>query len=185
MGRAVCHWSSGLLLALSLDCAMAAPPATRPSREYEMKAAYLYTFAQFVTWPAEAFAGSSAPVVIGILGDDPFRETLDRTIRNQTVRGRPIHIRRTARIEDLRSCHILFLSSTERRRLPQVLAGLRGASVLTVSEMEHFGSQGGMVTLYSESDKVRFAINVAAAERAGLKVSSKLLKLARPMPEVE
>lgn len=145
--------------------------------EYQIKAAFLYNFVKFVEWPAETLPGDR-PIIVGVLGKDPFGLALDDVILGKAVDGHPIQILRTNSVQDLRSCRIAFISPSEAKRLPEILAGLRGSSVLTVGEADHFAQLGGMIQFTLEGNKVRFAINVDAAERAHLKVSSKLLSLA-------
>jgi hypothetical protein len=147
--------------------------------EYQVKAAYLFNFLKFVEWPSDAFADSLAPIVIGIVGDDPFGSVSPEVVIGKTVQGRDLVIRKYHAGEELRGASILFISASERKRLPQILAGLRGASVLTVSDMDGFLATGGMIQFLSENDRVRFGIDVGATSRARLKVSSKLLTLAR------
>jgi hypothetical protein len=148
------------------------------STEYQIKAAFLYNFVKFVEWPAETLPGNRAPIVVAVLGKDPFGSALDDVILGKAVDGHPLQILRTNSIQDLRSCQIAFISPSEAKRLPEILAGLRGSSILTVGEADHFAQLGGMIQFTLEGNKVRFAINVDAAERARLKVSSKLLSLA-------
>jgi hypothetical protein len=152
--------------------------AGQGSGEYSVKAAFLYNFAKFVDWPADAGNGTGA-IVIGILGDDPFGGTLDQVVAGKTVNGSRLAVTRLKFGQDLRRCHILFIGASEHKRLPQIFQSLNGAGVLTVSDMEQFHQQGGMIRFVIEQSKVRFEINVAAAEKAGLKVSSKLLALAK------
>jgi hypothetical protein len=147
--------------------------------EYQVKAAYLFNFLKFVEWPDDAFSDPLAPFVIGIAGDDPFGESLPQVIIGKTVQGRDLVIRRYRAGEPMRGCHILFIDVSEKKRLPQLLAGLKGSSVLVVSDMAGFLNEGGMIQFVSENSRVRFAINVEATGRANLKVSSKLLSLAR------
>jgi hypothetical protein len=147
--------------------------------EYQVKAAYLFNFLKFVDWPEDAFADPLAPIVIGVVGDDPFGNALPQVVIGKTVQGRDlvIHIYRTG--EDLRGAHILFISASERKRLPMILSSLRGTSVLTVADTAGFLDAGGMIQFLNENERVRFAINVDATSRAKLKVSSKLLSLAK------
>ena len=151
--------------------------AARPS-EYQLKAVFLFNFAQFVDWPAGAFPDSTAPLVIGVLGDDPFGPYLDETVRGETVRGRPFEVRRYQKIEDIRTCHILFVSPSEESRLEDILANLKHRAILTVGDGEGFAKRGGMIRFVSERNKVRMRINVAAVEAAQLTISSKLLRAA-------
>lgn len=147
--------------------------------EYQVKAAYLFNFLKFVEFPEESFGDSLAPIVIGIVGKDPFGPSLPQVVVGKTVEGRDLVIRNFHTGENLREAHILFISASEKKRLPQILAGLQGVSVLTVADLDGFLDEGGMIQFLSESDRVRFAINVNAAGRAKIKISSKLLSLAR------
>lgn len=146
--------------------------------EYRIKAAYLYNFARFVQWPASG-AGRRGPVVIGVLGKDPFGPLLDSTIRGKTVSGRPIDIRRLDGLNQARNCHLLFVSAAERRNLDSIFAELEGAGVLTVSEIDSFVDKGGMINFVIEDERVVIDINLDAARRSGLDISSQLLKVAR------
>lgn len=147
--------------------------------EYELKAAFLSNFTQFVKWPAKALGDAGAPFSIGVLGDDPFGGALEKIVQGQAVSGRRIAIRRGRRADDVRSCQIVFISKSERGRIAEHIAGLQGAAMLTVGETEQFTRQGGAIGFTMEGDKVRFEINSGAAQRAGLELSSRLLKLAR------
>jgi hypothetical protein len=146
--------------------------------EYQTKAAFLYNFVKFVEWPAGTLPNDRAPIVVGVLGEDPFGSVLDDEILGKAINRHQILILRTNSVRDLKSCQIAFISPSETKHLPQILVGLRGASILTVGEAEHFAQLGGMIQFTLEGNKVHFAINVDAAERARLKVSSKLLSLA-------
>ena len=169
-----------LCLALALvGIPLSARADTQPLDEYQVKAAFLYNFAKFVDWPGEAFSDSSAPLVIGVIGEDPFGGALDRAINGKTVSGRSLLVRRLKWGQDLRSCHILYISSSERKRLPQILQSLKGASVLTVGDMGQFNQRGGIINFILEANKVRFEINSHGADQARLRISSKLLTLAK------
>ena len=147
--------------------------------EYQVKAAYLFNFLKFVEWPEDAFPDPLAPIVIGISGDDPFGNALAQVIIGKTVQGRDLVIHKYHSGEDMRGAHILFIGPSEKKRLPQILSSLRGSSVLTVADTEGFLEEGGMIQFLSENNRVRFAINVDASSRAKLKMSSKLLSLAK------
>jgi len=147
--------------------------------EYQVKAAYLYNFAKFVEWPPEAFGPGGDPFVVGVIGDDPFGGALDQAISGKNVNGHPLMIKRLKWGQDLRGCHILFISSSERKRLGQIFGSLRGANVLTIGESDRFGQQGGIITFVMEDETVRFEINTSVADQSRLKVSSKLLALAK------
>ena len=158
--------------------------------EYQLKAVFLYNFAKFVEWPAESFADARAPIILGILGKDPFGTIIDQIIKSKTVKDRKLVIRRFEKIKDLEAscmgkgeeeefCHILFISSSEEEHLAKILEILNASSVLTVGEMEQFTQRGGIINFTVREGKIRFEINVDAAEQAELKISSKLLKLAK------
>lgn len=168
-----------LLAAAVLLSAQAVGAQGSRFKEAEVKAVFLLNFAKFVEWPPEAFAGPQAPIVIGVLGADPFGEILDRTIAAESVNGRPVAVKRFESIADLEPCHVLYISSSEKARLPEILAQLETAKVLTVGDMKRFARRGGAINFVSEQNKIRFEINKKAADRAGLKISSQLLKLAR------
>ena len=172
----------GSLLAFLALAQLAIAPQVQPQdspSEYQVKAAYLFNFLKFVEWPEEAFPDPLAPIMIGIAGDDPFGSALPQVVVGKTVQGRDLVIRKYRAGEDLRSTHILFISASEKKRVPQIVVSLRGSSVLTVADFNEFLGEGGMIQLYSENNRIRFAIDVDATGRAKLKISSKLLSLAR------
>lgn len=171
-------WMAGLWLVAALLLGGSAEVAAERLSEYQVKAAFLGKFAYYVEWPKEAFATDDAPLIIGILGRDPFGEQLDQLTENATVGGHPLQLERFARVEEVEACHILFISRSEKRRLSAILEAV-GSGVLTVSELEWFAQSGGMIRLGIEAERIRFEINPEAARRAGLKISSRLLKLAR------
>jgi hypothetical protein len=147
--------------------------------EYQVKAAFLYNFAKFVEWPAQSFKTANDPIVICVLGKDPFGNVLDEPMKGTEADGRQIVVRRTSDVRQASACNILFISSSERKRLTSVLAAARACGILTVSDMEDFAAQGGVINLKLENGRVRFEINPDAAERSGLRISSKLLSLAQ------
>jgi|HubBroStandDraft_3_1064219.scaffolds.fasta_scaffold41111_2 hypothetical protein len=159
--------------------AAAVPPEPASVLEYDVKAAFLYNFAKFVEWPPEGPGGQGEPLNLCIFGEDPFGSRLDDLVGGERIEGRRIAVRRIRRSSELRSCHIVFLSRAERRRVPEAVAALRGRDVLTVGESEGFADAGGIIQLFVEANKVRFAVNLDALERTRLKVSSKLLRVAR------
>ena len=146
--------------------------------EYELKAVFLFNFVQFVEWPPEAFSGAQAPLVIGVMGDDPFGRVLDETVSGETVRQRPLQIRRYRGIDEITTCHLLFISESEAEQLDEILAALKDRSILTVSDDESFTRRGGVIRFVVDRSKIRFQINLEAAQAARLTVSSKLLRLA-------
>jgi hypothetical protein len=146
--------------------------------EYQIKAAFLFNFAKFVEWPPAAFAEATSPMVIGVLGENPFGDDLEQTIRGKTINNRPLVIKEFRSPAEATNCHVLFISTSEKQRLPEILKSLHGASVLTVGETDRFTETGGMINFVAEGNKIRFQINEVAAKSAGLKISSKLLSLA-------
>jgi hypothetical protein len=147
--------------------------------EYQVKAAYLFNFLKFVEWPEDAFPDSLAPIVIGVVGDDPFGGTLPQLVTGKTVQGRNLVVHTFRTGENLRSAHILFICASEKKKAPMILSSLRGSSVLTVGDMEGFLEEGGMIQFVNENDRIRFVINLTATSQAKLKLSSKLLSLAK------
>ena len=156
--------------------ALADPPAVK---EYVVKAASLYHFIEFVDWPQTAFPEPGGAITIGVLGDDPFGAVLDQAVKDESVKGRKVVVRRFRDVGDVASCHVLFVSKSEKERFPLILKRLDEVPVLTVSEMDGFADGGGVVNFYIEKNKVRFEINQESANRKGLKISSKLLCLGR------
>lgn len=169
--------SIGGLAILVLRCASASAQAV-PSREYQVKAVFLFNFTQFVNWPPTAFPADSASLVIGVLGDDPFGSYLDDIVRGEQVNSRRLTIQRYRRLEDMRDCQVLFVSRSEAKGLDRALVALRGTDVLTVSDVDDFAARGGMIQLTAESGKVRLKINVDVAKASNLVISSKLLRSA-------
>ncbi len=161
-----------LLLSGGLDL----PAQTPATPEYQVKAVFLFNFAQFVEWPPEAFREAHSPVVIGVLGEDPFGSYLDETVRGEKVNNRPLVVQRYRRAEEIKTCHILFVSRSETERLEPIFAGLRGRNILTVGDAVGFAQRGGMIRFVTEKNKIRLRINLEAAKAASLMISSKLLR---------
>jgi YfiR/HmsC-like len=170
------------ILCLYVICVFQLPPAmmlqTKTASEYEIKAAFLYNFAKFVEWPPSVFTDSKQPFNICVLGSDPFGRSLDDAVLGKVVANHPVSLVRARQIQELPDCHILFIAGSQRSPLPEILGKLRGKNVLIVGETEDFASSGGTIQFVLEGNHIRFAINPDAAERAGLKISSKLLALA-------
>lgn len=146
--------------------------------EYQVKAAFLYNFAKFVEWPPGAFRSAQDPITICVLGPNPFDDSLKEAVRGKTLDGRMFVVRQTLDVQQGTGCHILFVNPSERMRFQSMLEALRTNSVLTVGETPGFAAEGGIVNFKLQGGKVRLEINVDAAERAKLRVSSKLLSLA-------
>ena len=170
--------------------------------EYETKAGYLLNFVEFVEWPTGTFQDAASPVIIGIMGKDPFGAEMEK-LKDKLVNGRKLQIKRfkgalefrgaeapgrrqenltfnqAKKLAELKSCHILFISSSEKKYLSMVLKPLRDSCVVTVGETPVFTREGGIINFLSDGSRVEFEINLDAAERARLKFSSKLLSLAK------
>jgi hypothetical protein len=140
--------------------------------EYQMKAAFLYSFLKFVQWPH-----GDGPIVVAVLGDDPFDWRLDRVMKGRTANGREIVVKRARPSDDLTKVHILFVSRSEASRTADIVARMGQAPVLTVGDTAEFIDDGGMVRLFVDGDRVRFEIGIAAVEHARLRASAQLLSL--------
>ena len=188
-----------VVLALALLAAPIAPKtqaASAQSREYQIKAAFLHNFIKFVDWPKEKLPDGNEPIIIGIIGKDPFGNAFD-PVKNKPVKGRKLVIKRFKSFEELkkngeknksglkrqnealRKCHLMFICSSEKESFEEIIETLEGSSVLTVQETAGFLESGGIINFLMEDKKVRFEINITAADRAGLKIRSKLLRLAK------
>jgi hypothetical protein len=164
-------------LPLVLACAQLAPAgAAEVMPEYQVKAAFLYNFVKFVEWPATV-AEQRGPVVICVIGKDPFGASLTNVVDGKKVNGRGIEVRKITEVAAAVSCHVLFVSESENARLPEITKAVRVWSVLTVGECPKFIQQGGIVNFLMDGHRVRFQINAKAAGDAGLKISSKLMEL--------
>lgn len=149
-------------------------------REYAIKAAYLYQFGRYVQWPASAFADSQSPLVIGILGQAPFGDTLEEITRTKRIEGRPIAIRQFASMAEYKPCHILFVTaSAGPAQTTAAIETARKSPVLLVGEESGFLQQGGVVNFFLDENRIRFEVNMEAAQQKQLKISSKLLSLAK------
>lgn len=147
--------------------------------EYRVKLAFLYNFTQFVEWPPEAFHGPAAPLTICVAGLDPFEREIEKDLRGRSAAGHPVEIRRLRPREDPRSCHMIFVRAGEKKLGERLIAAVRGSSTLTVGETKGFADGGGVINLILEENKLRFEINLDAATQTRLKISSKLLALAK------
>lgn len=147
--------------------------------EYQVKAAFLYNFAKFVEWPTSGFSDASSPLQICVFGRDPFGQALRDITNQKTVNGRKLEVNQVTDLQHARGCHILFIASSGETAVKQIVDGLRGAGVLTVGDSKGFTEQGGMINFVLENDRVQFEVNQKAAAQAGLKISSKLLSVAK------
>lgn len=148
--------------------------------EYQVKAVFLLNFTKFIEWPATAFETSKSPMEICILGNDPFGNTLEQMVKGEVVNGRPLAVQRVKHPPPPKSCHVLFMASIDKNI--QALADA-GPGRLTVGEGSTFLREGGMISFVIENRRVRFDVNQTAAQKAGLKISSKLLAVARSVEE--
>jgi hypothetical protein len=163
---------------LALACAGAGLAQDAPSRENQIKAVFLFHFPEFVDWPPATFAKAESPLVIGVLGSDPFGDFLDEMVRGEKVNNRPLTIVRCQSVEEASGCQELFISRSEDGRLASILAQLKGRSILTVSDADFFDQDGGVIRLATENNRIRLKVNLAAARAADLTISSKLLRRA-------
>src|SRR6185369_15205222 len=170
------------VLSLALALAAAASPARSQEAqalpEYVVKAGFLFNFAKYVEWPADACEQADSPITIGIVGADPFGDGLEKTLKNKTVRNRTFVVLRFPERADLQRCHILFIPRTERENLPAILKQIEAWPTLTVGEDEGFSRAGGTTNILIEKEKPRLEVNPEAAEKARLTIDPKLLKVA-------
>jgi hypothetical protein len=146
--------------------------------EFQVKAAYLYNFGRFVQWPDESGSDRGESFEICVLGADPFGQALDATLAGGTIAGKSVMAKRIAKPQDVDSCRILFISSSEESHLKEDLAALDKTRVLTVSDIPRFSERGGMIGFILEGNRVRFDVNLDSAHGAGLTLSSELLRVA-------
>jgi len=153
-----------------------APPTEYP--EYQLKAGYLWNFSRYVDWPARSFKQTNSPLVIGILGQDRFGNDLRKLVAGKKVEGHDLVVRKVETMDQSRECQILFISMSERKRTVDILQALKSAPVLTVGESEGFIQAGGIINFQVRNRELLLDINRAAAEKVGLRISSKLLQIA-------
>ena len=172
----------GRLVILGVVCGLLAAPNVRAQQatagEYEVKATYLYNFARFTEWPVEGADAKDKSFAVCVLGHDPFGSILDTILAGETIRGKHMVHRRISAVQDAEKCRIVFISSSEESRLKETLGVLEKMSALTVSDIPNFSVRGGMIQFVLEQNKVRFEVNLETAGKAGLMLSSELLKVA-------
>jgi hypothetical protein len=169
-----------LLLALAAVLGLALPcGAYEPSQEYKVKAAFIFNFAKFIEWPREVFSSADAPFVIAVVGADPFNGALEQAVAGKRVGTRGVEIRHFDSVDKIGPCQILFVPTTDDNSQVQIIRKVENDHVLTVGESDNFSSNGGSFRFFTEDNKMRFEVNTDATDRAQLKISSKLLKLAR------
>jgi hypothetical protein len=170
------RWLTVALLLLTFIVKVAA--AEDPVLEYRVKAGFLFNFAKFVEWPAGKLSTAEAPIVIGVLANDPAAPVLQETLQGKSANKHPLDVKILNDLSQIGACHIFFLGKTQKDRLNDVLAQAQRAPLLTLGESERFAEGGGMINLVRKQDSFRFEVNLAAAERAGLKISAKLAGMA-------
>lgn len=175
-GGLISRLASLVLASLCYVAVHAATPAAALSDQYRVEAVFLFNFAQFVEWPVTAFNSPTDPLLIGVLGDDPFQSYLDDLVKGEKVGERSIEIRRYQRVEDIADCHILFVCRSEAASVETTIAQLKGRSILTISDLDTFTRAGGMVRFVTENGKIRLRINVEAAKACKLTISSKIIR---------
>src|SRR4051812_21972394 len=167
-----------LLTGLIVPAAASAAASVSSPTEYEIKAGFLFTFARFVKWPPQKLSESDSPFVIGVVGDESFAAAIDSVVRGKQVRDHTMLVRRVSSGDDLRRCHLLFISRSYESRLPAILADLRDEPVLTVGESDRFIARGGMISFTTVADTIRFEIRPETARKSGLSFDPRLLNLA-------
>jgi YfiR/HmsC-like len=174
------------IAAACLLCLLATPSTraqTSASSEYLIKAGFIYNFAKLMEWPGPVFPQPNSPIVIAILGTDPFQGTLDTVLRGKQVNGRDFVVKHLKWGDDLRGCNIIFVSSSEKAHFDDLFRQIRGLPILTIGDTPGFAESGGIINFVLEDDKVRFEIDVDAARQANINISSRLLALAKIVPD--
>jgi len=169
-------WSSICGLAVAV---LASAPARGQHDEYAVKAAFIHNFAMLVEWPETSFESPDSPLRLAIVGSDDFAPSLAAYFREKKVGVHPIRVMRIANEAGVANHHIVFVGGTAPERLRRLVAAARASQALTIGETEEFARGGGMIGFFREGNRIRFAINRPAAEKAGLKISSRLLSLAK------
>ncbi len=178
MNKFLRHWMAALAILWGWCAPMAVESVYAAPVEYEVKAAFVHNFAKFIEWPEHAFDRADSPLRIGILGEGPIDEPL-MNLNGKEVQNRSLEVTRAGNTKNLRQYHIIFVNPSEKGRTRSLLRKLKGTGILTIGDLDGFAEQGGAFNFYLEEGKVRFEINDCAARRENLKVSSKLLRLAR------
>ncbi len=167
------------IISLLLVCGMFSISMQSPvTREYQVKAVFLFNFSQFVEWPAASFSSDHTPLIIGVLGENPFGSFLEETVSGEKANGHPLVVQYYKNIADVKECHILYVNPAETNKLDQIVGSLKGKNILTVSDANGFLQKGGMIRFFTRNKKTQLQINLDAAKAARLVISSKLLRLA-------
>jgi YfiR/HmsC-like len=149
------------------------------SAEYTVKLAFLYSITKFVDWPSDSYRDPGASFALCIVGADPFGRNIEEELQTRTVEGHSIQVKTVRSDDTLSSCHMIFIPVTEEGQAARIVRGLKGSSTLTVGETEGFATLGGIINLTVESSRLHFEVNLLGAERARLKISAKMLALAK------
>ena len=169
-------------LAVALLVLPLQPTPTRAAEsavpEYRVKALFLINFAKYVEWPGAAFPSPTSPIIIGLIGENRFGDNLANAVAEKAIDGHPVVLRQLGHDDSPLGCHILFISGSEKSRFPELLERLKNQPILTVSDINHFAEQGGIIGFVKKEDRIRLAIDLGAAHRANLQLSSKLLSVA-------
>jgi YfiR/HmsC-like len=171
-------WFTAMVMTGLLTTGACLPAQNLKPTDYDVKAAYLYNFGHFVDWPPNAAMTKNDSFMVCVLGQDPFGPVLDATLAGESIAGKRVTAKRISTPQESANCQILFLSSAEDAQLHKIIEALNEQPVLTVSDMPQFSQRGGMIQFVLEGKKVRFEVNLTAAQRAGLTLSSELLKVA-------
>jgi len=167
-----------LMMCLGLSFIVVSFAAPSQFQDYQVKAAFIYNFANFVEWPADAFENERSPIILGIMGKNPVNEILS-SVKLDSIEGREVLTRTFKSHEELEFCHILFVGKSEKANLKKIFAKIKGMSILTVGDSEKFVKSGGIINFVEIDSQIRFEINVDAAVKSKLRISSKLLNLSR------
>lgn len=154
-------------------------PLDVSSKEYEIKAAFIFNFAQFTQWPDSAFSSRDAPFVVAVIGDDPFGPALQQVMDGRSVAGHPIIVKHFDSPGQIHGCHVLYVPASEEDHLTDIFNAVGNQPILTVGETSKFLWAGGIIQFLIADGKIRFEIAPDAADKAGLRLSSRLLSLAK------
>lgn len=169
-----------LITLFLFQCTPAISAQSADAAEYTVKAAFLFHFAQFVQWPEGALPEANSPLVYCTIGEDPFQGALETSFKGKVIGTHPLQVRHLKEASEAQGCHVVFIGKAmKRKRIPEELASLKRNPVLTVGESNQFVEDSGMIGFRVAENKIRFDINLEAAESAGLKISARLLTLAK------
>lgn len=167
-----------ILLLLIFVCPGTSWPQVNPVPSSEVKAVFLFNFANFVDWPSTSLLSPGEPFIIGVLGENPFGSYLEKSVLNEKKDGHPLVIKYFSNIEEAKNCRILFINLQSPEQLHHTLMAIKGLNILTVSDAPEFAKSGGMIRFFIVNNKVRFQVNMEAVKDANLVISSKMLRLA-------